>query len=126
MHSHVHGASASERAEELQALSTSFMDGFRQATDKTSYLRIAGIPFQRTGSDGLTQHLVDAQIISNWQIGTASPAFASKELVYMPFPGALVRERETMTFTFVSRTERSDIDLLTLLEPRLETGDPMP
>lgn len=123
LHSHVHGTSATERAEELQTLSTSFIDGFRAAEDKTSYLRLAQVPFHRTGSDDLVQHLVDAKIVSNWQIGTASPAFASRELVYMPFPGSMVGARETMTFTYVSLSERSDIDLIDILSARLENGE---
>lgn len=116
LHSHMRGDSASERAEELKTLSTAFIDGFRGAKDKTSYLRLAQIPFHQHGSDGLKMHLVDASIVSNWQIGTASPAFASPELVYMPYPGALVSERETMTFTYVSMSERADIDLSELLQ----------
>ncbi len=123
LHSHVHGVSDTERADELQALAVSFIDGFRAADDKTSYLRLAGVPFHRTGVDGLVQHLVDAKIISNWQIGTASPAFASRELVYMPFPGAMVGARETMTFTYVSLTERTDIDLVTIVTDRLKNGE---
>jgi hypothetical protein len=109
--------------EELQALSASFIDGFRSADDKTSYLRLAGVPFHRTGRDGLVQHLVDAKIESNWQVGTASPAFASRELVYMPFPGSMVQARETMTFTYVSLTERADMDLIDLLTQRLTDGE---
>lgn len=120
LHSHVHGASASDLAEDLQNLATSFIQGFRQASDKTSYLRISGIPFHKEGTDGLTQHLVDARIVSNWQVGTASPAFASRELVYMPFPGEMIHERETMTFTYVSLTERDDVDLLALLRGKVE------
>ena len=123
LHSHVHGTSSRERVEELKVLSTSFVDGFRGAEDKTSYLRLAGIPFQRPGKDGLTMSLVDAAIASNWQIGTASPAFASRELVYMPFPGNMVSHRETMTFTYVSLTERADIDLVDLLSERIENGE---
>lgn len=123
LHSHVHGTSDADRAEELQALATSFIEGFRSAEDKTSYLRLAGVPFHRTGRDDLVQHLVDAKVVSNWQIGTASPAFASRELVYMPFPGSMVEGRETMTFTYVSLTERTDSDLLEILSNRLEKGD---
>lgn len=121
LHSHVHGVSPAERADELQALCASFIDGFRSAEDKTSYLRIAGIAFRKTGPDGLAQHLVDAQIVTNWQIGTASPAFASRELVYMPFPGEMIHQRETMTFAYVSLTSRDDVDLLTLLKDRVPT-----
>ena len=123
LHSHVHGASHTDRAEELQALAVSFIDGFRAAEDKTSYLRLAGVPFHRPGTDGLVQHLVDAKIVSNWQVGTASPAFASRELVYMSFPGSMVKSRETMTFTFVSLSQRSDIDLIDILTTRLSHGD---
>ncbi len=123
LHSHVHGDAGRERTEELQALAANFIEGFRSAGDKTSYLRLAGIAFQRKGADGLTMNLVDASITSNWQIGTASPAFASRELVYMPFPGAMVTHRENMVFTYVSLTGREDIDLLTLLNDRLITEE---
>lgn len=116
LHSHVHGDSGSERRAELQTLATQFVQGFREAKDKTSYLRLAQIDFQRRGTDGLTMHLVDTNITSNWQIGTASPAFGSRELVYMPFPGEMVSERETMTFTYVSLTEREDVDLMNILK----------
>lgn len=118
LHSHVHGQSEADHAEELKVLSTSFVEGFRAAEDKTSYLRLSGIPFQRKGSDGLTLNLVDATIVSNWQVGTASPAFGSRELAYLPFPGPMVEARETMNFVYVSLTERADIDLLTLLGER--------
>lgn len=118
LHSHVHGASKADQAEEMKVLSTSFVEGFRNAEDKTSYLRLSGIPFQRPGSDGLTLNLVDATISSNWQVGTASPAFGTRELAYLPFPGPMVKARETMNFVYVSMSERADIDLLTLLAER--------
>lgn len=118
LHSHVHGQTPADHAEDIKVLSSSFVEGFRKAEDKTSYLRLAEIPFSHPGSDGLTMHLVDAKIISNWQIGTACPAFASRELAYMPFPGSMIEERETMTFTYVSLTQRIDIDLLTFMSER--------
>jgi len=120
-HLHSHPIAGNSRlAEEARTLAASFIDGFRQAADKTSYLRVAGVPFQRTGADGLTLNLVDAEIRSNWQIGSASPGFAARELVYMPYPGEMVRARENMVFTYVSLTERADIDLLDILTDRLE------
>ena len=123
LHSHVHQHSARDRDEELKVLMEGFIDGFRAAADKTSYLRIAGVPFQRPGSDGLTLRLVDAHIDSNWQIATASPAFGSRELVYMPYPGGMVRGRETMSFVYVSLTERADISLTEILMERLSDDD---
>lgn len=119
LHSHPIEPGKGGHVEEIRTLAESFMEGFRQATDKTSYLRVAGVPFQRLGADGLTQNLVDAEIRTNWQLGSASPGFASRELVYMPYPGQMVREREHMVFTYVSLTERADVDLLTFLAEKI-------
>lgn len=119
LHSHVHAGSSREKRDELATLCASFIKNYRLAEDKVSYLRLAGIPFSIDGADGLMLHLVDAQIISNWQVGTASPAFGSKELIYLPYPGEMVAERETMTFTYVSMTTREDKDLAALLRQRL-------
>lgn len=111
LHSHLHGSPEDERREEIGALCAAFVEGFRAASDKPSYLKFAGVPLKRIGEDGLTMYLVDAAITSNWQLGTASPAFASRELSYLPYPGAMVAERETMIFTYVSLTGRVDVDL---------------
>lgn len=116
MHSHVHVDPNKERLHRLQALATSFIQGFRSAEDKPAFLELSSIPKKRTGSDGLTMHLIDVSIASNWQMGTASPAFASRELVYLPYSDSMISERETMTFTYVSLTERDDVDLINILD----------
>jgi hypothetical protein len=116
LHSHVHVNADAERAEAIGKLADTFVDSFRKASDKQAFLKLAGIPSNRKGSDGLTMHLVDVAISTNWQVGTASPAFASKELTYLPYPGEMIRERETMTFTYVSMTAREDVDLIELMD----------
>ena len=112
LHSHLSGADA---AEDLQSLTAQFIDGFVQAADKTAYLRLAGVPFERPGADGRSLKLVDVRLVRNWQVGTASPAFGSRELSYLPFPGEMVRERADMELVYVSLTARADCDLLDLL-----------
>ncbi|MEM1288921.1 MAG: hypothetical protein AAGH60_11265 [Pseudomonadota bacterium] len=118
MHSHVHVDPEKEHLDRLGALAASFIDGFRKAEDKPAFLELAGIPTSRLGADGLKMHLVDCSIESKWQLGTASPAFASRDLVYLPYPKAMVEERETMIFTYVSLTTREDVDLIHHLEGR--------
>jgi hypothetical protein len=54
---------------------------------------------------------------------SASSATA-RELVYLPYPGAMVAARETMSFTYVSLTRRADIDLLALLAERADARAP--
>ena len=116
MHSHVRTDPKKERLDRLQALASAFIEGFRKAEDKPAFLELAGIPLSRPGTDGLKMHLVDAVTDSKWQLGTASPAFGSRDLAYLPYPASMVQERETMTFTYVSLTERTDVGLIDLLD----------
>jgi hypothetical protein len=109
LHSHMHDP---DLAAELQVLSAQFIDGFVQAQDKTSYLRLAGVPFERDGREGKgSLKLVDVQLNTEWQVGTASPGFGTRQLSYLPFPGALVKERVNMGFIYVSISEKTVMDL---------------
>lgn len=113
LHSHPRGDGGA-----VAALAEQFIDGFRRAADKTSYLRLAEVPFSLAGEDGLDRRLVDVSIESGYQVATASPGFGSRDLVYLPFPGAMVRERTTLTFVYVSLTGRTDVDLVDFLSRR--------
>ena len=116
LHSHLHDP---DRAAELQVLSAQFIDGFVQARDKTSYLRLAGIAFERDGKDGKgSLKLIDVQLTTEWQVGTASPGFGSRQLSYLPFPGEMVKDRTNMTFLYVSISERQLLDLRDVLATR--------
>ncbi len=117
LHSHLHERNGAAR-HELQGLAETFIEGFRGAEDKVSYLRVAGVPFDLPGPDGLTQRLVDVSIVEGFQVATASPGFGTRELVYLPFPGEMVRERTTLTFVYVSLTGRTDLDLVDHLAAR--------
>ncbi|SPJ24082.1 hypothetical protein [Palleronia abyssalis] len=116
LHSHMH---PQDTAADLQVLAAQFIDGFVQAKDKTSYLRLAGVPFERPGIAGATAlKLVDVELTTDWQVGTASPSFGSRELSYLPFPGEMVRERTNMSLIYVSMDEKSTLDLRDFLTAR--------
>lgn len=119
-HDHLHSHLPPEdEAAELQVLATQFIDGFVQAADKTAYLRLAGVPFERPGTGGKTAlKLVDVALSTEWQVGTASPSFGSRELSYLPFPGDLVKERTNMSLIYVSMDEKSVLDIRRFLSDR--------
>ncbi|MGF1552705.1 MAG: hypothetical protein ACFBWO_09420 [Paracoccaceae bacterium] len=111
--SHLHGDDGSEA---LAALAEQFLDGFRQAADKTAYLRLTGIPFEIADeAGGPSLKLVDVVATTAWQVGTASPGFGTRELAYLPFPGAMVRERTNVALVYVSLARRVDRDLREVL-----------
>ena len=124
-HDHLHSHLPPEdEAAELQVLATQFIDGFVQASDKTAYLKLAGVPFERPGSGGKTAlKLVDVSLTTEWQVGTASPSFGSRELSYLPFPGEMVSERTNMALVYVSMEEKSLLDIREFLSHRKKEHD---
>lgn len=115
LHSHMHEA---DEAADLQLLTVQFIDGFREAKDKMSYLRLAGVPLEISGEDGLALKLVDVKLTTEWQVGTASPSFGSRELSYLPLPGEMIGERTNLGFIYVSLERKSIIDLRDFLSER--------
>lgn len=121
LHSHMPDA---DRAEELLVLTTQFIDGFVAAKDKMSYLRIAGVPLEIAAPDGgPAMKLVDVELRTEWQVGTASPSFGSRELSYLPYPGDMVTERTNMGFVYVSLDARHTTDLRTFLKGHPAAGE---
>lgn len=115
LHSHPHGepqavAPGAPRADD-DLLADALMEGFDAAPDKPSFLRMARIPDHLHGPGGEVLRLVDVELRYAYQVGTASPAFNAEELVYLPFPAGLVRERADMVFVYVSLRSRRDVRL---------------
>jgi len=73
---------------------------------------LAGVPFERPSQTGAKAlKLIDVELKTEWQVGTASPSFGSRELSYLPFPGEMIRERTNMALIYVSMDEKSTMDL---------------
>ncbi|TVQ52409.1 MAG: hypothetical protein EA355_15065 [Rhodobacteraceae bacterium] len=109
LHSHI---AARDDAEALRVLADQFVEGFRAAKDKVAYLRLAGVPLALPdGRGGPSLKLVDVRLTTEWQVGTASPSFGSRDLSWLPFPGSMVAERANMAFVYVSLDETRSLDL---------------
>ncbi|MGB0683066.1 MAG: hypothetical protein ACPGOV_10180 [Magnetovibrionaceae bacterium] len=111
-----------DRAAELQVLTAQFIDGFVQAADKMAYLRLANIPFEIAGENEGDESLklVDVQLSTEWQVGSASPSFGRGALSYLPFTGEMVRERTNMNLVYVSLVHKEVVDLRAFLSAKLE------
>ena len=119
-HDHLHSHLPPEdEAAELQVLATQFIDGFVEAKDKMAYLRLAGVPLARQpAGGGAAMKLVDVQLTTEWQVGTASPSFGSRELSYLPYPGEMVTERTNLALVYVSLDTKELLDLRRFLQER--------
>lgn len=119
-HDHLHSHLPPEdEAAELQVLATQFIDGFVEAKDKMAYLRLADVPLERPqAGGGASMKLVDVHLTTEWQVGTASPSFGSRELSYLPYPGEMVTERTNLAFVYVSLEAKELVDLRRFLHQR--------
>ncbi len=116
---HLHSHMAHEdRAADLQVLASQYIDGFVTAKDKAAYLQLAGVPREIDSADGPPLKLVDVTLTTEWQVGTASPSFGSRELSYLPFPGEMVKGRTNMALVYVSSDEKSLLDIREFLADR--------
>ena len=95
-----HDALPADTAEDL--LERAFVEGFRAATDKASFLRLAGIPLE-TDIDGEPGYkLMEVRLADSYAVGSAAPGFGGGGLVYHPFPGELVRLTTELVFVYCS------------------------
>jgi hypothetical protein len=118
LHSHMHDHDA---AADVQVLTNQFIDGFVSAKDKMAYLKIAGVPNEiADAAGGPSLKLVDVNLTTEWQVGTASPSFGSQELSYLPYPGEMVTERTNLSFVYVSLKSKNVVDLRGFIARRLE------
>ena len=117
LHSHMH---QKDEAADVQVLTDQFIDGFVAARDKMAYLKIAGVPLEIDDPEGgPSMKLVDVQLTTEWQVGTASPSFGSTELSYLPYPGEMVTERTNLGFVYVSLQAKSITDLRTFISAKV-------
>ncbi|MEM8841081.1 MAG: hypothetical protein AAGD47_04830 [Pseudomonadota bacterium] len=116
LHSHM---TPEDEAADLQVLCDQFIDGFQNAKDKQAFLRLAGVPLEIADPEGGPgMKLVDVTFTTEWQVGTAAPAFGSRELSYLPFPGEMISERSNMGFVYLSLDRKLIVDLRDFLDDR--------
>ena len=101
--------------EEHAAVENAFIAGFRAASDKLGFLRLARIPLEleRAGKPGLK--LMQVVIAESYEVGRASPGFASRELVYHPLPARLVTAAARLSFRYVSAEDVRELELAELM-----------
>lgn len=93
-------AAAAERA---------FIDGFRAATDKRAFLELAQIPLELG-----ELKLMQVRIGDTYDVGSASPGFGQREMVYQPLPGMMICARTSLHFVYVTADRKEERHLASL------------
>ena len=102
--------------EEIAIAERAFIEGFRAASDKLGFLRLARIPLELAYGGGPSLKLMQVAIEEVTEVGRASPGFSSRELVYHPLPGGLATTNARLAFHYVSLKTRRVLGFAELME----------
>lgn len=85
---------------DLDLVETAFMDGFRQANDPTSFLRLARVPFEVALADGAKMALLRVEVDAIADVGAVTPHLGGGGFRYDPLPARMVSRRSRLRFIY--------------------------
>ena len=94
------GAAAAPAVEpDLDKVEKAFVDGFLAATDPTSFLRLARVPFEMT-ANGASLRLLRVEIDALTDVGSLTPHLGGGSFRYDPLPANFVSQRRRLRFVY--------------------------
>jgi hypothetical protein len=85
---------------DFEGVETAFLDGFLAAPDPTSFLRLAGIPFEGATSDGGRLVLLRVESETAVEVGSVMPCLGGTSFQYSPFPGQRTTRSRRLRFVY--------------------------
>ncbi len=85
---------------DLDLVEAAFVDGFMTASDPTSFLRLAHVPFEAKAADGKTLMLLRVEIDALTDVGTITPHLGGTSFRYDPLPGKIASRRRRLRFVY--------------------------
>ena len=91
----------------------SFVEGFSRASDPTSFLRLAGVPFSVVDESGKTLSLLRVQLDQTTDVGSITPHLGGESYRYDPLPSKMVSKRQSLRFVYHDGQGLRELDLST-------------
>src|SRR6202035_4177017 len=100
------------RAEtDLDLVEAAFVEGFLAATDATSFLRLARVPFEGTAADGVRLALLRVEVDSVADVGSITPHLGGASFRYDPLPARMVSRRKRLRLVYFDGEKPRMLDL---------------
>ncbi|MAI48106.1 MAG: hypothetical protein CBC34_019210 [Hyphomicrobiaceae bacterium TMED74] len=99
-HDHAHEAHANNEHQDLDLVEKAFVQAFAGASDPTSFLRLAGVVFEGTNSDGERLTLLRVEQSQSTDIGSVTPHLGGESYRYDPMPAKLISRRDHLGFVY--------------------------
>jgi hypothetical protein len=97
---HSPGEQAAPAEPDLDKVEAAFIDGFIDAPDPVSFLRLGRIPFEVTAADGARLNLLRVEIDALADVGSLTPHLGGGTFRYDPLPANLVSHRRRLRFVY--------------------------
>jgi len=85
---------------DLDKVEAAFIDGFIDASDPVSFLRLSRIPFELTAADGARLNLLRVEIDALADVGSLTPHLGGGSFRYDPLPPRMVSHRRRLRFVY--------------------------
>jgi hypothetical protein len=101
-----------QRAEpDLDLVEAAFVEGFLGASDVTSFLRLAQVPFEGTAADGAKLALLRVEVDSVADVGSITPHLGGGSFRYDPLPTRMVSRRKRLRLVYFDGRQPRVLDL---------------
>jgi hypothetical protein len=105
---------------DFDLIEASFAESFPKASDPTSFLRLAQIPFVGRHSDGRVLRLLRVEFEQATDVGAITPHVGGETLRYDPLPAQMISRRQRLSFVY---QDGEGVVRLTLAEARALSVD---
>ena len=99
-HSHTHAPHEDAPEPDFDLVESSFAEAFPKASDPTSFLRLARIPFVGRHADGRILRLLRVEYDEATDVGSVTPHVGGESLRYDPLPAQMVSTRRRLRFVY--------------------------
>jgi|SRR3954452_21555698 hypothetical protein len=96
---------------DLDLVEAAFAEGFVEASDPTSFLRLAHIPFEAVAGDGAKLALLRVEVEAVTDVGSLTPHFGGGSMRFDPLPARMVSRRKRLRFMYFDGTTLRPLDL---------------
>lgn len=85
---------------DLDLVEKAFVEGFASASDPTSFLRLANVPFEATDGAGTRLTLLRVESDETTDVGAVMPHLGGGSFRYDPLPAQMVSRRKRLRFVY--------------------------
>ena len=85
---------------DLDLVEKAFAEGFARASDPTSFLRLAGVPFSGQRANGARLNLLRVEQGQTTDLGSLMPHLGGSGFRYDPLPARLTSRRQELAFVY--------------------------